>query len=199
MATPTAADKASARAMLEDGTALLKKGDYTEALRLFFGADALVSLPSTKLAMARAQVMLGQLVEAEDALLAALRMPGASDEASALRQARADAAQLLDRTKPRIPELTIVVSGRAASTATLRVDGVVIPKEAWVAPRRLNPGTHHVELQVASAEAPIKERIEVAEAEKKTLRLDAGSQEAPAPSPHAAPESTPQSAEEGTQ
>lgn len=169
-AETTAADRATARAMLDDGYALLSKGDASGALKRFTGADALVGVPSTKLAMAKAQVALGALVEAHDTLTAALRIPISPDEPAALKRARAEAAELLAQTTPRICELTIVIAGAESFMPAVRVDGAVVPTEALVAPRRVNPGHHTIEASVNAAETSAV--ADLAEGEKTTVTLD---------------------------
>jgi len=169
-AEPTAADRATARAMLDDGYALLSKGDAEAALKRFIGADALVGAPSTKLAVARAQFALGQLVEAHDTLTATLRLPAPADEPVAFKRARADAAELLAQTTARIPELTISIVGAEGQPVIVRVDDAIVPVEALVAPRRLNPGRHTIEASVDGAK--VSAVAELAEAEKATVTLD---------------------------
>src|SRR5262249_8798932 len=144
-AEPSAADRATARVMLDEGYQLLAKGKSSEALQRFVGADALMNhLPTTKLAVARAQIAMKQLVEAEDSLTSALRSRPQPDEPAAITKARDEAARLLADTTQRIPELKIVVSTPAGVSAQVSVDGNAVPIESLVAPRRMNPGQHSV-------------------------------------------------------
>jgi hypothetical protein len=163
-AEPSAANRVTARALLDEGYALLAKHDASAALAKFTAADAIMNVPSTKLAMAESHVALGQLVEAQDDLNAALRMPEPASESRGLRKAREDCAKLLAETAPRVAELTFTLSGDA--TAQVRVDGAVVPPAALTAARRLNPGTHEV---VVAGMSP--QTVTLAEGERKTIAL----------------------------
>src|ERR1700722_14015621 len=74
-AEPTAADRATARTLMQQGRDLRDKGDLKEALKRFQGADDAVHAPSTALELARTQVALSLLVEARDTLAAIRRLP----------------------------------------------------------------------------------------------------------------------------
>jgi hypothetical protein len=196
LAEPTAADKATARGLLDDGYGLLTKGDAAGALKRFVGADALIAVPTTKLAIARAHLALGQLVEAQDVLTTAMRMPGAGpDEPGALKKARQDAAELLAQTTPRIAELTIALKGDPPKDLVLKVDGIVVPHEALIAPRRLNPGPHVIE--AISGEKNHVQNATLSDGEKGNITVDLANlgastsqtPEKPTPTPEPAKES----------
>src|SRR4051812_35729561 len=67
--TPSAADKESARALMDTGDEKSDAKDYAAALKAYQAADALVHFPMTGLAVARVQERLGQLLEARDAAI----------------------------------------------------------------------------------------------------------------------------------
>jgi hypothetical protein len=180
-AEPTAADRTNARAELDQGYALLGKHDPAAALKHFLAADAIMNVPSTKLAVAQARVPLHQLVEATDDLDAALRMPSAAHESAGLKKAREDCAKLLAEITPRLAELTVTLSG----SAEVRVDGSVIPAAALGTSRRLNPGPHKVEVVGGATQDLVLE-----EGEKKSLALTAPAAVAPPPPPPPPPAKT---------
>ena len=90
-AEPTAAEKVTARGMMDEGHARRDAGDHKAALAQFQGADAIMHVPTTGLEVAREQVALGQLVEARDTLQRVIRTPATGDEPEAFRTARTDA------------------------------------------------------------------------------------------------------------
>jgi hypothetical protein len=169
---PTAADKATARSMLVDGYRELESGDPKRALELFRGADALMHVPTTRLAVARADAKLGKLVEAEDVLRDLLRAPGRPDDPPPFAKARADARALLDELTRRIPQLTIT---ELPSDGTVKIDGLAVARESLAGPRHVDPGKHVI--SVGSPGAPPREvTVQLAEGSRKTLSMGGNSE-----------------------
>ena len=201
----TAADRETARHLMDDGYAALDKGDAKAALDRFVAADSLVHVPSTRVAVAKAQRKLGLLLEARETALSVTRMSPAPNEPRAFAQARAEAQALSDALADRIPSLRIVVRG--ADGATVSVDGTAVPAASLVAPRRLDPGAHHVEahagalgdtadltlaegetrevvLELAAPQAGSATARPEASSESTPARTDGSDQEPPKESPH---------------
>jgi hypothetical protein len=65
-AEPTAADRATARTLAQEGQHALETKNYTMAIDKFTRADALVHAPTLLLGLARAQVGATKLVEAQE-------------------------------------------------------------------------------------------------------------------------------------
>src|SRR5688572_33383526 len=65
-AEPTAADRATARTLAQEGQHALESKNYTMAIDKFSRADALVHAPTLLLGLARAQVGSMKLVEAQE-------------------------------------------------------------------------------------------------------------------------------------
>jgi hypothetical protein len=171
-AEPTAADKESARSMMRDGDAAFRKRDYQAALEAYRGANAIIAVPTTAVAIARARAALGQLNEARDAALSVGRMPEQPGEPKAFVKARAEAKELAVRLTERIPKLEVRVSGLAAGTSyRLKIDDEVIPDQALGLPRRVNPGRHVV---TASAEGyrASHRTVSVEEGETKAVEIE---------------------------
>src|SRR5262249_1001249 len=63
-AEPSAADRETARSLMNEGDAKFDAKNYAQALKAYQGAHAIMGLPSTGYAVARTQAALGQLVEA---------------------------------------------------------------------------------------------------------------------------------------
>jgi hypothetical protein len=84
---PSATQKETARGLMEAGDAKLAAGDIAGALHAYRSADAIMGVPTTSFAVARALVQLGQLVEAADAVARVRRHPLAPGEPAAFTRA----------------------------------------------------------------------------------------------------------------
>src|SRR5437867_2047283 len=113
-ADPSAADKETARTSMREGDEKLAAKDYAGALKAYQTAHGIMKVPTTGLAVARAQVELHQLVEARDTLLDVSRMPKDLTETNAITKARDDAAALSAKIADRIPSVNINIEGLAA-------------------------------------------------------------------------------------
>jgi hypothetical protein len=165
---PTAAEKETARGMMDSGHARRDAGDHKGALELFQGADSIMHVPVTGIEVAREQVALGHLVEARDTLQVVLRLPAENGEPEVFRAARKDASTLDDSLVKRIPALQITVSGNAAQVI---LDGRPVPLPALVAPFKVDPG-HHVVVAMAEGGEPKKEvGVDVGEGETRSVEL----------------------------
>lgn len=167
----SASDLESARELYKQGKELRAAGDLKGALEKFKAAHALGQTPVTGLELGRAHTDLAQLLEAREVFLSIARLPVQSDEGEKSAGARTEAAQLAEQLRPRIPTLTVKVSGApAGSPPVVTVDGVTIPVAALGAPRKLNPGSHDV---TAKATGGLEQRatIELKEGESKELPL----------------------------
>jgi hypothetical protein len=147
---PTAAEKETARGMMDAGNAQREAGHHDAALAQFQGADAIMHVPTTGIEVAREQLALGHLVEARDAVQAVLRAPATDREPEAFRLARKEAAALDADLVKRIPALRIRVVGNATAVT---VDGRAIPLAALVAPFKVNPGHHVIVATTATGDA----------------------------------------------
>jgi hypothetical protein len=179
----TPQDRETARELFEQGKARRDRGDATGALESFRAADALMNVPTTKLAVARAYLALGQLVEARDAAMRVAQIPVGASEPAPFTDARSAAAHLASEIGRRIPSVAIAIAGEAPES--LSIDGVAIPNQAWSAPRRVNPGKHTVVAKLGPRE--VTQDVAVAEGENASIALDTHDlrppDEAPAPAP----------------
>jgi hypothetical protein len=140
---PSAADKETARSLMDQGVEREEAKDYAAALKSFQGAHSLVNLPMTGLAVARAQTGLGLLLEALEMATQVKHMPVRPNETPAFAKARADADALLQRLSSRIPSIQVVVEG-TTEKIEISIDGNVLPPAAATLPRKVNPGKHVV-------------------------------------------------------
>jgi hypothetical protein len=183
----SASDRETARSLMDKGEAAMAKNDPAAALASFRAADEIMRVPTTGIAVARAQAELGQLVEARDTALKVTRIPAKPGEPPVFAEARSEAQQLADRLAGRIPSLTIQLEGGPASGASVRLDGSDVPPSLLGIAKKLDPGKHVV---VASAPGFQEARAEVELAEgaqeQVVLKLEpqTGQAETPiAPSP----------------
>lgn len=170
-AEPTPADRETARSLMDRGYERLKQGDASGALADFKGADALVGVTSTGLAVGLALEKLGRLVEARDKLLEVTRLPVKPGESAQLRDSRTQAEKLQQAIGARIPSLKVDVTGLPAGVAAaVTLDGSALPPAALGLPRRVDPGAHRVE---GTASGFVASAIEVtlAEREERALTL----------------------------
>jgi hypothetical protein len=190
LAEPSAADKETARSLLIEGRAKLAAGDAQAALKAFQAAHAIMGVPTTGLDVAKANVALGQLVEARDMALNITRIPVKPGESEAFAEARTEADKLANELAGRIPSLLIHVQGPPSdAVVSVRVDGAEIPSATLSVPRKVNPGSHMVE---ASSSGFGTEQRAVTVAEKETAPVEI---QLSALAPALAPASTPQPVE----
>lgn len=171
-ATPTPAQKETARHLMQVGDGRYQQGEYESALQAYLGADEIMGVPTTSLAVGRAHLALGQLVEAVDAFGRARRHPTRRGEPAAFVAARREATRLDAETAHRIPTLRIRLDGPpAGAKATLVIDGAALEGLGLEAPHRLNPGRHQISATAAGFH-PAEATVEVSEGEKKVLALE---------------------------
>jgi len=178
LAAPTAADRETARALMDEGRTAQQKGDLKAALAAYKGADAIMHVPSTGLAVARAHVALGQLVEGRDAALGVARIPAAPKEPAVMVEARKAAEDLAAEVAPRIPTLKIEVKAPPNVVPDVTVDDAAVPFDALIAPRRLNPGHHVVVAKAGAVER--RAEVDLAERDAKSVSLELPAEAKPA-------------------
>ena len=166
----SAADRETARSMMQEGRDLRDKGDLKGALQRFKTADDIMHVPTTSLEVARAQVALGQLIEALDTIAAIRKTPPQPDDPAPFKDARTKADELDAQVEGKVPSLAITVTGAAeGETPAISVDGVSLPAAVSGVPRKVDPGHHVVTARAVSGQA--KEEVDVTEGEKKDVQL----------------------------
>jgi hypothetical protein len=167
-AEPSAAERETARRLLDEGNDRTKKGDLKAALESFSKAHGIMHVPSTGIALARTHLALGQLVEARDVALEVMRTPRERGEPPIFEQARAEARDIEAKVKPRIPTLRIKVTGAPPKSVTL--DGAPFSKSLLDAPVAANPG-HHVVVATNKDGVEAKGEIDLAEKDEKSIEV----------------------------
>lgn len=170
-AEPSAADKETARSLMEDGDTKRDKGDLKGALKSYEAADAIMKVPTTGLEVAKAQAALGLLIEARDTLQRVVRIPAKPGEPAPFTAARKNAETLSNELAGRIPAVTINLTNVAPDTTpTVLIDDETIPAAVIGVPRKVNPGSHVIVVKANGGEK--REELSIAEKETKTITID---------------------------
>lgn len=168
-AEPSAADKETARSLMDEGDRKYAAKDFKGALDAYQGAHAIMGVPTTGLEVAKVQEALGMLVEARDTLLAIARLPVQPREPAAFTKARDDAKARAPAIAARIPAVRFQVSGPApGADLAVSVDGQALPTASATLPRKVNPGHHRVTVSSAGFAEETRE-IDVEEGKETTL------------------------------
>jgi len=168
---PSAADLESARELFKEGREARQAGDLRKAIERFKAAHAYGQTPVTALELGRTQMQAGDLIEAREVLLSVARMKVQSDETEKSAAARAEAADLAEDVKKRIPTLSVRLTGVASDAAAqVTVDGATVPIVGLAGIRKANPGKHVV---VARAGAREETRnVDLEEGKTQDLAID---------------------------
>lgn len=167
----TASDKETARSLMKQGDQALAAADYSSALKAYEAAHDIMRVPTTGLALGRAQEKAGQLVEARDTWLAVQRMPVNAGEPAIFSQAREQAARGAAALSPRIPSLTVRAAGLLEGvTPEVTINGSPLRASVLGLARKANPGDYAI-----TAKAPgcrdVSRNEKLAEGENKVVEL----------------------------
>ena len=187
-ATPTPAERETARSLMLEGDKLRVAGDLKEALSRFQSAHALMGVPTTGLAVAETQAQLGLLVDARSTALEVLSIEAAATEPAVFAAAREKLATLTQSLEKRVCTLRTGVSPESADYK-LQIDNVNLPRAARGAPFKTNPGAHIIKVRAPGYREQTRELTlrEGAVAELHfTLAAEAEVKRAPAQAPPAA-------------
>jgi hypothetical protein len=168
-AEPTAADRETARQLLDEGDKLAATKDMEGALARYKRAHEIMNVPSTGVEVVKALTALRRLVEARDLALAVGRMPVGPSEGQAFKSARAEAAVLAESLRDQIP--TLLIDPDEPKTGLLvTIDGNTVPTAALGSPRAIDPGTHELVVTAAGYDT-WKTIVELKDRERKTLAV----------------------------
>jgi len=141
-AEPSAADRATARTLAQQGYEALRDKQYAVAADRFSRANGLVRAPTLMRDLARAQVGLGHLVDANETYTTIIREGVADDAPAPWVKALSDAKSELSEVQGRLPWITITVSGPAHPRVT--IDGAPIGEASLGVKRPIDPGQHEL-------------------------------------------------------
>lgn len=165
----SAADRETARGLMKQGDAAFEAADYRAALKAYETAHGIMQVPSTGIALARAQDKLGLLVEARNTALAVSRIAVQPVEPGVFTEARAAARDLAATLEARIPSLLVDVTG--PEQARVSIDGVELPRSQFRVPRKLNPGNYTV-VAAAPGFREAREEVVLAESDAREVALE---------------------------
>jgi hypothetical protein len=170
----SAADRESARNLMDIGRQKSAAGDHEEALEAYLGADKLMQVPTTGLAVADALREVGRLIDAREKALAVTRMPEREDEPKPFAHARQRAQELSTRLATLIPSIQVEVlsieSEDPIEDATVRLDGESLEATTLKLPRKLDPGKHTVAATALGFDTSVK-TVELGEGEHHAVTL----------------------------
>jgi hypothetical protein len=170
-AASTAEEKAGARAAAGEGVKAFNEERYGDALDMFTRAESLVRSPVHQLFIARSHAQLGNLVLARETYRALSREQFPAGSPAAFEQARQTAGEELATLEPRLPYLTLKVTGAPVDKVTVTMDGADVPAPLIGVPRPVDPGDHEFQA-TGPGVTPVTLKVTIAEAERKTANLD---------------------------
>jgi hypothetical protein len=185
-AQPSDADRATARALAQEGQDALDAKDYRKAADRFGRAFALFPAPTLTLGLARAQRGMGKWLAAQTTYLRVINEKLPADAPAVYAQAIADADAELAALDALVPGVVLVVEG--APEARVTVDGEPVPRAALGVRRPTDPGSHVIRAE-ADGFVPAQVTVTLAEraTETVTLRLtSSAAQPGPPPPPSSA-------------
>jgi hypothetical protein len=163
-------DVTQARELFVQASELRDEGDLRGALEKFKAAHALAVNPITSFELARTYAALGMLVEARDTYASIAGLPVQADETERAALARRDGAQAVEDLKSRVPTLKVKVAA-PPDAVSITLDGEPVPAAELVAPRAVDPGTHHIVATGASG-GRAEQTIAVKEGESREVDLE---------------------------
>jgi hypothetical protein len=161
-------DRASARALAAEADRQLAAGDVTGAIDSFTKAYGYVPAPTLKVARAHAYLKLGRLIEAQEDLLDAARSEAKPGEPRQFTEARDKAFAEAQEITPRLPLVTLAITGATTDRLTVTVDGQRVLSTRLDAPRAMNPGAHTIRVE-AEGFGPSEQQVTLVEGEQKTV------------------------------
>ena len=165
---PTASQRESARRFMDEGKEHARAGEKEKALEAYQKAHELVHVPSTGIAVAKAHLALGHLIEAREAALQVIRMAHDGAEPPIFERARREAKELDPTLKARIPTVKIIVKGGPA--VRVAVDDGDVATLLIGEPVPLNPG-HHVVTAKNADGVEKRADLELAERDAKQVEM----------------------------
>jgi len=169
LAEPTAADRATARTLAQEGQQALESKNYAVAIDKFGRADSLVHAPTLLLGLARAQAGIGKLVEAQESYNRIIRDGVAPGAPRSWAKALDDANKEVTALPTRLPWVTITVLG--PTNPDVVIDSTPIPAASLGVKRPVNPGSHTVRVS-AEGYVPTEKAITLSEGQNLNVNLE---------------------------
>lgn len=164
------ATRAVARELGVEGIQAYQSNDVSTADQKLEKAYRLFAAPTLGLWSARSRAKLGRLVEAAERYRQVIQVsPADVGELEPQRAAQAEAAQELKELLPRVPTLTVLLQGAAASDVKLTLDDKPYPSDLLGIARPTNPGAHR--LIAMRGPEKVEQTVELKEKEQKSVPL----------------------------
>ncbi len=169
------ADRENAQVQYKAGNDARDAGDMKTAVEKYKIAYALVQTPVIAVALGKAELAVGQLIEARQTFLGVDRLPVKPKESALTTAARTEASTLAGPIEARIPTVTLKVARPAGTLApSVTIDGVAIPELALEAPRKVNPGAHTVVATLGAARSEVPFQMAEGETREVPVPFPAG-------------------------
>lgn len=140
----SSADRDIARGLAGKGYELFQNGSYARAIESFEQAEKRYHAPPHLLYIARSQVKLGKLLEAELTYRRVLHETLPPDAPAPFKDAQTSARAELVEAQVLVPSIVIRLEGDVPSGTRVAIDGTPIDEDSLGKPLRQNPGTHFV-------------------------------------------------------
>jgi len=168
---------------MDAGDARFEAKQYAAALEQYRAADEIMGVPTTGIEVGRTLERLGLLLEAREVLRRVSEFPQRVDEPRPFSSARQRADRLLGDIAPRIPRVTLEVSGLAdGATVAISWDGKPLDPSKIGGYIEANPGQHHV-VGVAAGFPSVTRDIKLAEGQALQVVLAFTTQPGPTATP----------------
>ncbi|MET0410820.1 MAG: hypothetical protein ABW217_05970 [Polyangiaceae bacterium] len=165
------AERASARAMADQGFDAFDAGQWQLALDRFERAQALVQSPVHRLFIARCLANLGRLLESRETYVAITRERLAADAPPAVSEALQAASSELVALDARIPFVVVALEGElAGGEPEVSMDGRPLPPALLGVYYPIDPGSHTWQARVGQRQSTLESRV-LREGTRETITL----------------------------
>jgi hypothetical protein len=148
LAAGSAADRDAARTLAGQGYDAFEARDYQRTLDLFRQAEARYHAPPHLLYIARAQIKLGKLLDAEATYQRIVDEKLAPDAPAPFKEAQATARAEIAGAHAVVPVLIVTVAGVPPPGTRVLLDGQPLGPDEMGQPLRRDPGEHAIVLEV---------------------------------------------------
>lgn len=162
-ASPSAEDKAGARAAANAGADAFDAGEFQKSADLFLRAEAIIHSPVHELYIARAFEKIGRLVEARELFL---KIQRSNESERVVKDAKSELLAL----EPRVPRVTIELDGAADEELTILIDGRTFRNVLLGVEQPFDPGQHVA--VVSLAEQSMNHSFAVEEGKSQSVLID---------------------------
>lgn len=164
------AQKREAAALMVKGDSSAAAGEREAALDSYRKADAIMGVPTTRVAVARMLAKTGKLIAARQAAQSVIDLGAKPKEPRAFIDARAEAIRIVTELDKRIPTLLVTLAVPAGVAAEVHVDGVALPTAELGLAQKRDPGSYTIRAS-APGYAEVTEQAELAEGDRAHVKL----------------------------